>query len=138
MEVTLIPTLEHQTWPTTSLSIKRPPPGIAVINRVWRDIHLDRICYLIGDIFEDLAIDYSTIELAIHLKSKSNHVVLNDIRLIKITNKLVEPYACLWQTLHYHTQCFIDIHNTITHLPDIHIMCDRYGLFWDLVKKRPC
>jgi len=119
-----------EPWPTSSDKIVRPAPGIAVVGRSWHGMQVERIAYLIGEIFADLPQNYDTVQIFADFKAnKDGHLV--DISLAGLTNKLVEPHAMEWIHMKYFISAFLTANADKNPIPTILIECDRSGLQWE-------
>ncbi len=127
----MIPTPYKQIpWPCNN-TFKRKAPGLAVEGRSWTHVELDRVPYLIGDIFNDLSPEYTVLGIAIdYTRDAKNHVTCT-ITITDFLIKLVALHAAEWQHLKHFTNAFIAV-NEGREIPTQYIECEREGLYWQV------
>jgi len=117
-------------WPKSEITIRRTPPGLAVVGRTWPGVKPERIPYLVGDIFEGVS-DDSTLQMLVDFEYFLDRGLICAPTLTGITTKLVESHATSWEHMHYWLKAFETVNWDKRPMSTMLMEFDRSGLFWE-------
>jgi len=127
---------EIKPWPCNT-QFKRKAPGLARIGATWKNLDMDRLPHLIGDIFQDVDAGSQTIGLVIDFIKQDDDTYKFNVTLSDILNKLVQPHAMEWEHMRYIIDAVITVNCENDVMPTMYMECDHTGLFWEDPMKTP-